>query len=193
MLPFAGNGQLCLAQANQALNLPKPPPPTAKLQRPAQFPLTAFLSLIPNTKRTPESIPLLLNLHNNTEKPIRVLNMFTPQLFIGVVRFDLSGANIGLLQQDLFGLTKVSMYSWQHIYITIKPHQNFKTRFNLAQMTLDHQSISPGKYSLSGFYGANMGYYGKGSGDDVFQGEANLPPLDLTVEQSATSQNGKRK
>ena len=138
----------------------------------------------PKLRRTPTCVPLTLKIYNNSSKSIRLLNLFTPDLLPAAVYFDLEGGNGNGLGVSLFYGLKVSLYSWQYVYITVKPHHVFQTGFDLAQMTWNKQPIPPGRYKLSGFYGANMGYpSGMGSDADVFNGLADIPPIDLFIDK----------
>ena len=176
--------------AAQPGHLALTPPPTP--------PVTATVALIPRTRRTPDSIPLLLKIRNNTDISIRLLNLFAQRDLPIVARFHLDGPNLGYLPSPPgpdgtstfvyrgsgldYGM-KAELCRWQYVYVTVKPHKTFQTRFDLARMTLDKRRIPPGKYKLSGSYGVNMGYpTDKGSGEDVFNGNGDIAPIDLTVD-----------
>ena len=147
-------------------------------------PVSAALAVVPNTRRTSGNIPLFLRIHNNTDKSIRLLNLFSQNKLPIVVHFDLIGPNIGPSGSGLDYQEKAELCRWDYVYIKVKPHHTFQARFDLALMTLDKRLIPPGKYTLSGLYGANEGYPSNmGSGDDVFNGCIIITPIDLTVDQ----------
>ena len=164
-------------------------------------PVTASVSLIPKTRRTPDSIPLLLKIRNNTDRSIRLLNLFAQNSLPILVRLHLDGPNFGYVpsppgpdgtstlvyrESGLDYGMKAELFRWQYVYVTVKPHKTFQTRFDLARMTLDKRRIPPGKYTLSGSYGANVGYpTDKGSGEDVFNGGVDIAPIDLAVDSPA--------